>query len=93
MVDLKKATEDVMKIGETHTAEIKNLGAATQETKDKADAALTTMNTLSERLTQIEQKMVRGHTDPNADLKSLGDLVVENKGVKALCPASTVRRG
>ena len=84
VVDLKKATEDVMKIGETHTAEIKNLGAVTQETKDKADAALTTMNTLSERLTQIEQKMVRGHTDPNADLKSLGDLVVENEGVKAL---------
>lgn len=84
IVDLKKATETVMAIGETHTTEIKNLGAATQETKDKADKALTDMNTLSERLTQIEQKMVRGKGDPDAELKSLGDLVIENEGVKAL---------
>jgi HK97 family phage major capsid protein len=84
VVDLKKATEDVMKIGETHATEIKNLGAATEETKAKADKALTDMNTISERLTGIEQKMVRGHTDPNAELKSLGDLVLENEGVKNL---------
>lgn len=84
VVDLKKATEDVMKLGETSTAEMKNLGTMTQETKDKADKALTEMNTISERLTQIEQKMVRGHTDPNAELKSLGDLVIENEGVKNL---------
>ena len=84
VVDLKKATEDVMKIGETHTTEIKNLGAATEETKAKADKALTDMNTIAERLTQIEQKMVRGKGDPGAELKSLGDLVVENEAVKGL---------
>lgn len=85
VVDLKKATEDVMKIGETSAAEMKNLGTMTQETKDKADKALTEMNTISERLTAIEQKMVRGRGGSDAaDLKSLGDLVLDDATVKEL---------
>jgi HK97 family phage major capsid protein len=84
VVDLKKAMDDTKKIGETAMTEMKNLGTITQETKDKADKALTEMNTLSERLTGVEQKMARGKGDQPAEQKSLGDLVVENDAVKAL---------
>ena len=84
VVDLKKATDDVKTFAETAQTELKNLGTITQETKDKADKALTDMNTLSERLTAVEQKMVRGGPGDPAELKSLGDLVIENEAVKDL---------
>jgi HK97 family phage major capsid protein len=83
-IDLKKATDEVKTFAEKATTEMKNLGTITEETKAKADKALTEMNTISERLTAIEQKMVRRHGDPNEELKSLGDLVLENEGVKGL---------
>jgi HK97 family phage major capsid protein len=84
-IDLKKATDEVKTFAEKAETEMKNLGNITQETKDKADKALTEMNTISDRLTAVEQKMVRrgGPGDP-AELKSLGDLVVENDAVKNL---------
>jgi len=84
-IDLKKATDEVKTFAEKAETEMKNLGTITGETKEKADKALTEMNTISERLTAVEQKMVRrGGPGDNVELKSLGDLVVENDAVKSL---------
>ena len=83
-VDLKKATDEVKTFAEKAETEMKNLGTITQETKDKADKALTEMNTISERLTAVEQKMVRRGGPGDEELKTLGDLVVENAAVKGL---------
>ena len=64
---------------------MKNLGAATTETKADADKALTAMNELSTRLTEVEQKMSRrGNGDVPPELKSLGQHVVDDAGVKSL---------
>lgn len=82
-VDLKKATDDVKTFAEKVQVEMKNLGDATAETKLGADKALSEMNTISERLTAVEQKMVR-RGPGEVELKSLGDFVVENENVKAL---------
>ena len=83
-IELKKATDEVKVFAEKIPLEIKNLGAATAETKAAADKALTEMNTISERLTAVEQKMVRRGTDGTVELKTLGDLVVENDAIKKL---------
>jgi HK97 family phage major capsid protein len=64
---------------------MKNLGVATEETKAKADKALTDMNTISARLTEIEQKVARkGSGDQPQQLKSLGQIVIDDDKVKAL---------
>jgi HK97 family phage major capsid protein len=82
--DLKKATDEVKQFAEKVTTEMKNLGAATEETKLNADKALTSMNELSSRMTEIEQKMARRPGEGPAELKSIGQTVVESDEVKAL---------
>lgn len=83
--DLKKATDEVKAFAEKVTTEMKNLGAATDETKAKADKALTDMNSIAARLTEIEQKVSRrGSGDALPQLKTLGQLVVEDEKVKTL---------
>ncbi|MGC5749519.1 phage major capsid protein, partial [Gluconobacter sp. NFX36] len=59
--DLTKATEQVKTFAETAKTELKNLGEVTKETKASADKALTEMNVLAARLTDLEQKGARGH--------------------------------
>lgn len=88
-VGFKKATDEVKAFAEKYQTEMKNLGQVTEETKAASDKALTEMNTLSERLTAVEQKMVRRQGNPDAELKSLGDLVLENDGIKALIEKKT----
>jgi len=84
-VDLKSATDEVKKFAEKVQTEMKNLGVATEETKANADKALTSMNELSTRLTEVEQKMSRrGNGDVPSELKSLGQHVVDDAGVKSL---------
>ena len=84
-VDLKKATDEVKTFAEKVATEMKNLGAATTETKADADKALSAMNELSTRLTEVEQKMSRrGNGDVPPELKTLGQHVVDNAGVKSL---------
>lgn len=84
-VDLKKATDEVKTFAEKVQTEMKNLGAATDETKTTADKALSEMNTISARLVEIEQKVARkGGGDPPPQLKSLGQLVVDDEKVKSL---------
>src|ERR1700679_4091803 len=82
---LKTATDEVKAFAEKVTLEMKNLGAATTENKANADKALATMNELAARLTEVEQKTVRrGGGDGRPEMKSLGQLVIENETVKAL---------
>lgn len=80
--DLKKAADDVKKIAETTNTEIKNLGEATAETKLKADEALSKHTEISDRLTEIEQKMARGAEKPERR-KSFGQTVSAHEDVKA----------
>jgi HK97 family phage major capsid protein len=81
--DLKKATDEVKSFAEKVQTEMKNLGVATEETKTNADKALSEMNAISQRLTDVEQKMARrGSGDQPPVLKSIGQHVVENDAVK-----------
>lgn len=82
--DLKKATDEVKKFAETATTEMKNLGKLTEETKASADKALTDMNAMSARLLEVEQKMVRGGPAAQpTQMKSMGQMVLDNEGLKA----------
>ncbi|UJW87969.1 phage major capsid protein [Devosia sp. SL43] len=82
VLDLKKAADEVKKIAETTNTEIKNLGVTTAETKQRADEALVKHNEISARLTEIEQKMVRGAGEPERR-KSMGELVTDSDEVQA----------
>jgi len=85
-IDLKTATDEVKSFAEKATTEMKNLGKMNEETKADADKALTTMNEISARLTEIEQKVSRrGSGDNTPDLKTLGQHIIDNEQVKALC--------
>jgi HK97 family phage major capsid protein len=89
-IDLKDATDNVKKFAEEANKEIKNLGKMNEATKADADKALSTMNEISQRLTEIEHKVSRrGSGDQPPDLKSLGQHVIENEQVKALCASKS----
>lgn len=81
-VELKKAADDVKRQAETTTTEIKNLGAVTAETKKAADEALIKHNEMSQRLTEIEQKLARKREQPEG-AKTLGQRVTENEEFKS----------
>ncbi|MDF2994669.1 MAG: phage major capsid protein [Xanthobacteraceae bacterium] len=85
-VELKKAADEVKKQAETTNTEIKNLGVVTAETKRAADEALIKHNELSARLTEIEQKMVRGAAGPERR-KTLGEMVTGHDDLKAFIKA------
>jgi len=51
--------------------------------KQKADEALTGMNSLREQLAELEQKMARGGGDQGEGEKSLGEQFVESEGFKS----------
>jgi HK97 family phage major capsid protein len=83
--DLKRATDEVKSFAERVQKEIKNLGGTTAETKQAADKALFEMNTLSARVTSLEQKGARrGPGEGPQEYKTLGQQVVESDTVKAL---------
>ena len=94
-VELKKATDDVKTQAEKHTTELKNLGKVTEETKENADKALTSMNAIDTRLKDIEQKMSRrgGEDEQNVGYRSLGARFVENDEVKAALAQEDKFRG
>jgi HK97 family phage major capsid protein len=87
---LKDTADHVKKTAETAQAEMKNLGQLTEDTKKAADEALVKHNELSARMTEIEQKMVKGQTEPERR-KSLGQSVVDSDEVKALMANATKR--
>lgn len=87
-VDLKKATDEVKTFAERATTEIKTLGDVTKETKASADKALTEMNAISTRLTEVEQKLARPRGQGVQEQKTLGQLFVEHDAVKAFMAGS-----
>lgn len=80
--NLKTATDEVKTFAEKAEKELANLGKITDETKKSADDALIKHNELGARLTEIEQKMARGPSEPQR-AKTAGQLVIENEEVKA----------
>lgn len=89
-IDLKTAADEVKKQAEATQTELKNLGKVTDDTKKAADDALIKHSELSARLTEIEQKMVRGFEGPERK-KSLGEIVTDSDDVKALMASATKR--
>jgi HK97 family phage major capsid protein len=81
---LKNAADDVKKSAETTQTELKNLGTTTAETKKAADEALVKHNEISQRLTEVEQKMTQLRNGGGQERpKSLGEIITENDAVKA----------
>ncbi|QUS39550.1 phage major capsid protein [Tardiphaga alba] len=87
---LKDTADHIKKTAETAETEMKNLGKLTEETKKSADDALIKHNELSARMTEIEQKLVKGQTEPERR-KSLGQTVTDSDEVKALMANATKR--
>ncbi|WP_058989184.1 phage major capsid protein [Acetobacter senegalensis] len=83
VADLKSATDEVKKFAETSRTEIKNIGEVTKETKAAADKALTEMNALSARVTEMEQKGARGGGQNDQVAQSIGQRFVASDEVKA----------
>lgn len=80
--EFKTATDQVKTFAEKATAEIKNLGKVTEETKASADKALADMNGISTRLTEVEQKIVRRGPEGTSERKSIGQTFVESEEFK-----------
>ena len=91
--DLKTALDQVKTAGEKSETEMKNLGKMTDETKANADKALSDMNGVSARLTEIEQKMSRRGGGDVAEFKSMGQRVVESDEFKSLLAEGASYRG
>lgn len=79
---LKTAADSVKASAEKTEAEIKNLGKVTEETKKAADEALVKHNELAARMTEMEQKLVRGPGEPE-QRKSIGQSVTDHEDFKA----------
>ncbi len=84
--ELKAAADDVKKSAETTNIELKNLGKVTEDTKKAADEALVKHGELSARMTELEQKMVRGDGQPEVR-KSVGQTVTDHEDFKAFVKA------
>lgn len=83
VADLTTATDQVKTFAETARTELKNLGDVSRETKASADKALTEMNALSARVTEMEQKGARGRGQENQPSLSIGQRFVQSDEVKA----------
>lgn len=81
-LQLKTAADDVKRQGEAAAAEMKKMGDLTAETKKSADDALIKHNEISQRLTAIEQKMVRSADAPE-ERKSFGRRIAESDEFKS----------
>lgn len=78
--ELKTAADDVKKSAETTQTELKNLGNVTSETKKAADEALVKHNEMSQRMTELEQKMVQLREGGGPQrVKTLGEVVSEDQ--------------
>lgn len=82
--------DEVKKIAETVNKEIENLGKVTDETKGKADEALTKATAASDAMVkaeaaikEIEQKLTGGRGGEGGEIKSLGTQFVEAEGLKS----------
>lgn len=83
VADLTAATDQVKTFAETARTELKNLGDVSRETKASADKALTEMNALAARVTEMEQKGARGRGHESQPSLSIGQRFVQSDEVKA----------
>ena len=83
---LRGVTDETKRFAEEAQKEIKAFGSLSQETKTKADDALTKLGETQARLADIEQKLARrgGRDGGEVETKSLGEWVVDNDRVKAM---------
>ena len=81
--DFKVACDEVKTFAEKADVEIKKNGKLTEETKAASDKALSEMNTISARLTEVEQKIVRRGGEGQAEHKSIGQTFVDSEQFKA----------
>ena len=93
VADLTKATDQVKSFAETARTELKNLGDVSRETKASADKALTEMNALAARVTEMEQKGARGRSHENEPNLSIGQRFVQSDEVKAAMERSSNFKG
>lgn len=80
---LQQAADEVKKSAEKAEAEMTRLGNLTEETKKTADEALIKHNEIAARITEIEQKLVRGGDSGEEARKTLGQQVTETDAFKA----------
>ncbi len=92
--DHAKSVADVKAIAEDALGKAKAGEASTKAMKDAADEALVKMNELTERVTDMDQKLARAAAFEGAaaHAKSIGELFVSDEGVKAFL-ATDEKRG
>lgn len=78
----KQAVDAVKAIAEDALGKAKAGEALTSDLKEKADNALTKMNTLAEQVASLEQKMLEGGDAGKRSEKSVGEQFVEDAKVK-----------
>lgn len=88
---LKGAIETIEKKHDEIIGEMKSRGEATVETKATADKAIIELNSISTRLTEIEQKMVRKPGPGVPERKSIGEMFVEDPKVKEFLATNSKR--
>lgn len=79
--EFDKTMNQVKEIAEKALAEAAKGVGMTEDLKEKADESLLKMNSLTEQVAEIEQKLARGGTKTTAE-KSIGEQFVEDQGVK-----------
>lgn len=83
---LTAATDQVKQFAEKTETELKNLGKVTDETKASADKALSEMNGVAARVTELEQKFSRvgSGVQQGNECKSVGQQVIDSDEVKSI---------
>lgn len=80
--DLKKVGDDVKQYAENVEKQVKQFGDANKETKQKADEALSKYNELNASIKELQQSLDRPNTPSQAELKTVGQRVVESDDFK-----------
>ncbi|WP_141652296.1 phage major capsid protein [Rhizobium grahamii] len=81
--DHQKAFDAVKAIADEALGKAKSGEALSSSLKEKADEALVKMNTLTEQVAQMEQKLARGAGGEHEGQKTIGEQFVEGDGFKA----------
>ncbi|MDW9619198.1 phage major capsid protein [Sinorhizobium meliloti] len=80
--EFDKTMHQVKEIAEKALAEAAKGVGMTDDLKEKADESLLKMNSLTEQVAEIEQKLARGGGKKTTSEKSIGEQFVEDQGVK-----------
>ncbi|MDX0254252.1 phage major capsid protein [Sinorhizobium meliloti] len=80
--EFDKTMNQVKEIAEKALAEAAKGVGMTDDLKEKADESLLKMNSLTEQVAEIEQKLARGGGKKTTSEKSIGEQFVEDQGVK-----------